>query len=103
MIFRAVLMTAHYRKVTAAINNSLASCPGFLHLIAIGNPLKLSPDFPPLSTVHESFPSHGAPSIHILNVLNTIYTLRYSISVPANFLSLFNFTNCFLSKFNNFI
>ena len=23
MIFRAVLMTAHYRKVTAAINNSL--------------------------------------------------------------------------------
>ncbi len=25
MIFRAVLMTAHYRKVTAAINNSLVS------------------------------------------------------------------------------
>lgn len=27
MIFRAVLMTAHYRKVTAAINNSLGNGP----------------------------------------------------------------------------
>lgn len=33
--------------------------------IAIGNPLIPSPDFPPLSTVHESFPSHGAPSLRV--------------------------------------
>ena len=62
MIFRAVLMTAHYRKVTAAINNSLASYPDSLHQIAIGNPLKLSLDFPPLRTVHAAFTAHGAPS-----------------------------------------
>ena len=31
--------------------------------IAIGNPLKSSPDFPPLYTVHETFTSHGVPSI----------------------------------------
>src|SRR5699024_1328292 len=30
--------------------------------IAIGNPLKLSPDFPPLHTVHATFTAHGAPS-----------------------------------------
>ena len=30
--------------------------------IAIGNPLKLSPDFPPLRTVHAAFTAHGAPS-----------------------------------------
>ena len=33
-----------------------------LHPIAIGNPLKLSPDFPPLHTVHATFTAHGAPS-----------------------------------------
>ena len=32
------------------------------HRIAIGNPLKLSPDFPPLRTVHAAFTAHGAPS-----------------------------------------
>ena len=31
-------------------------------MIAIGNPLKLSPDFPPLHTVHATFTAHGAPS-----------------------------------------
>ena len=31
--------------------------------IAIGNPLMLSPDFPPLYTVHETFTSYGVPSI----------------------------------------
>lgn len=30
--------------------------------IVIGNPLMLSPDFPPLHTGHESFPSSGVPS-----------------------------------------
>ena len=30
--------------------------------IAIGNPLKLSPDFPPLCTVHAAFTAHGVPS-----------------------------------------
>ena len=33
-----------------------------LRQIAIGNPLKLSPDFPPLHTVHATFTAHGAPS-----------------------------------------
>jgi len=33
-----------------------------LPLIAIGNPLKLSPDFPPLRTVRAAFTAHGAPS-----------------------------------------
>ena len=33
-----------------------------VELIAIGNPLKLSPDFPPLRTVHAAFTAHGAPS-----------------------------------------
>ena len=30
--------------------------------IVIGNPLMLSPDFPPLHTVHATFTAHGAPS-----------------------------------------
>jgi hypothetical protein len=30
--------------------------------IAIGKALKQSPPFPPLKTVHDSFPSHGLPS-----------------------------------------
>ena len=33
-----------------------------LRPIAIGNPLKLSPDFPPLRTVRAAFTAHGAPS-----------------------------------------
>ncbi len=32
--------------------------------IAIGNSLKLSPNFPPLHTVRDSFPSYGVPSYH---------------------------------------
>ena len=28
----------------------------------IGNPLKSSPDFPPLHTVHAAFTAHGVPS-----------------------------------------
>lgn len=31
-------------------------------IIVIGNPLMLSPDFPPLHTGRESFPSSGVPS-----------------------------------------
>ena len=31
-------------------------------MIVIGNPLKLSPDFPPLHTVHATFTAHGVPS-----------------------------------------
>ena len=31
--------------------------------MAIGNPLKLSPDFPPLHTVHATFTAHGVPSV----------------------------------------
>ena len=30
--------------------------------IVIGNPLMLSPDFPPLHTVHATFTAHGVPS-----------------------------------------
>ena len=33
-----------------------------LLLIVIGNPLMLSPDFPPLHTVHATFTAHGVPS-----------------------------------------
>lgn len=36
----------------------LSSC----HAIAIGNFLMLSPSFPPLHTVHETFASYGVPS-----------------------------------------
>ena len=36
--------------------------PEISRRIAIGNPLKLSPDFPPLHTVHATFTAHGAPS-----------------------------------------
>jgi len=31
--------------------------------MTIGNPLKLSLDFPPSHTVHETFISHGVPSL----------------------------------------
>nr|DAL73412.1 MAG TPA: hypothetical protein [Caudoviricetes sp.] len=40
-------------------------------LIAIGNPLMLSPDFPPHHTVREPFNSYGVPSfIFITNDLS---------------------------------
>ena len=47
-------------------NEILQQYPEYItkdQMIAIGNPLRLSPDFPPLSTVHASFPAHGAPSV----------------------------------------
>ena len=51
--------------------------------IAIGNPLKLSPDFPPLSTVRAAFTAHSAPSktgfiqiyTHLLLKENYTFTL----------------------------
>lgn len=45
--------------------------------IVIGNPLMLSPDFPPLHTVHATFTAHGVPSLVIL----TIY-----YNLPCSFL-----------------
>lgn len=36
--------------------------------IAIGNPLKSSPDFPPLHTGHERFRSSGVPSYHGISI-----------------------------------
>ena len=47
--------------------------------IAIGNPLMSSLDFPPLHTVHESFPSHGVPSgisSGMIKQLSTIASFR---------------------------
>lgn len=41
-------------------------------LIVIGNPLMISQDFPPLHTVHESFPSYGVPSSTEIKVIYTI-------------------------------
>lgn len=62
-------------------------------LIAIGNPLKSSPDFPPPSTVHEGFPSHGAPSpstflfhTHDLERLDTHQSGFLTIVVQFGFL-----------------
>ena len=46
-------------------------------IIVIGNPLMLSPDFPPLHTVHAAFTAHGVPSLVIL----TIY-----YNLPCSFL-----------------
>ena len=63
--------------------------------IVIGNLLVNSPpDFPPLQTVHESFPSHGFPSFTICysNQQQEYYGFSIVIaSVPASILSLFNF------------
>jgi hypothetical protein len=42
----------------------------------IGNSLRLSPSFPPLHTVHDSFPSHGVPS---QENFNQIYTFTNSL------------------------
>ena len=45
--------------------------------VGVGNPLMLSPDFPPLHTVHATFTAHGVPSLVIL----TIY-----YNLPCSFL-----------------
>ena len=42
----------------------------------IGNPLRLSPDFPPLHTVRDSFPSYGVPSIYSLLDNNCVIWLN---------------------------
>ena len=46
--------------------------------IAIGNPLRLSPDFPPLHTGHEPFSSSGVPSLktRYLKLMNYYCKLR---------------------------
>lgn len=46
--------------------------------IAIGNPLRLSLDFPPLHTGHEPFSSSGVPSLktRFLNLMNYYCKLR---------------------------
>ena len=45
---------------------------------AVGNPLKSSPDFPPLCTERAAFTALGAPSNSDVRASNTTYTLRYS-------------------------
>ena len=42
--------------------STLLNMVGALDTIAIGNFLMLSPSFPPLHTVHETFASYGVPS-----------------------------------------
>ena len=49
-----------------------------LRRIVIGNPLKSSPDFPPLCTECAAFTALGAPSNSDVRASNTTYTLRYS-------------------------
>ena len=44
----------------------------------IGNPLKSSPDFPPLCAERAAFTALGAPSNSDVRASNTTYTLRYS-------------------------
>ena len=44
----------------------------------IGNPLKSSPDFPPLCTERAAFTALGAPSNSDVRASNATYTLRYS-------------------------
>ena len=56
-----------FDKVTPTSGIIELKCPNCrkiveIDLIAIGNPLKLSPDFPPLHTVHAAFTAHGVPS-----------------------------------------
>lgn len=38
----------------------------YIYMIVIGNFLILSPSFPPLHTVHDSFLSHGVPSMVVV-------------------------------------
>ena len=48
------------------------------HIIAIGNHLKLSPGFPPLHTVHASFPAHGVPSFRLITLLHHRLELNFT-------------------------
>ena len=52
--------------------------PATSRRIVIGNPLKSSPDFPPLCTERAAFTALGAPSNSDVRASNTTYTLRYS-------------------------
>ena len=44
-----------------------------LRYIAVGKSLMWSPSFPPLHTVHDSFPSHGVPSINRISWGNRLH------------------------------
>lgn len=72
--------------VLLALSGVFTIPQAFSGLIAIGNPLMSSPDFPPHRTVHESFPSHGAPSNAVTSELITLFcrennrTVKYHLS-----------------------
>ena len=87
---------------------SIVSCPGFWHRIAIGNPLMLSLDFPPLHTVHAAFTAHGVPSNsgaqgfkHNLHTSQQLFQ-RFTGGISASARSLLSFTSWELSRFSSF-
>lgn len=88
-----------------------ASCPGFRERISIGNPLKLSPDFPPIHTVHAPFNAYGVPSNDFILVLHLSYlmTIEFvsyfaSMHISLAFsLSMLITSNCFSEIFNAFM
>ena len=72
----------------------------------IGNPLRSSPDFPPLCTERATFIALGAPSNSAVQGFkhNLHTSLQHSIQrimggISARIRSLFSFANCFGSRF----
>ena len=89
----SISASAHAEEVPQEILSLSFDMDEIKEPIAIGNPLKSSPDFPPLSTVHESFPSHGAPSpstllfhTHDLERLDTHQSGFFTVVVQFGFL-----------------
>ncbi len=57
-------------------------------IIVIGNPLMLSPDFPPLHTVHATFTAHGVPSLVILTIYYNLPCSFLGVAFPEFLLNL---------------
>ena len=56
---------------------------GYRQMIVIGNPLKLSPGFPPLHTGHATFTASGVPSSIVSAVIhNHSFTLAKFATLP---------------------
>ena len=65
-------------------NSGVANaCTGEEGMIVIGNPLKLSPGFPPLHTGHATFTASGVPSSIVSAVIhNHSFTLAKFATLP---------------------
>ena len=61
--------------------------------IVIGKPLKLSPAFPPLHTVHATFTAHGVPSLNILSNLINL-TKEFHCQLISSARSTFSYQPC---------